>query len=97
MGDLVATCASTHSRNHYVGKALAEGRSLEEIQSHMVMVAEGVDTARGALVIATRLGVEMPIIELMNQVLFAGMPVAEAGETLMARELSHELRGLRSA
>lgn len=97
MGDLVATCASTHSRNHYVGKALAEGRSLEEIQSHMVMVAEGVDTARGALVISTRLGIEMPIIELMNQVLFAGMPVAEAGETLMARELSHELRGLRSA
>ena len=97
MGDLIATCASTHSRNHYVGKALAEGRSLEEIQSHMVMVAEGVDTARGALVVSTRLGVEMPIVELMNEVLFAGMPVAEAGEILMARELSHELRGLRSA
>ena len=97
MGDLIATCASTHSRNHYVGKALAEGRSLEEIQSHMVMVAEGIDTARGALVISTRLGVEMPIVELMNEVLFAGMPVAEAGETLMAREASHELQGLRSA
>ena len=63
----------------------------------MVMVAEGVDTARGALVVSTRLGVEMPIVELMNEVLFAGMPVAEAGEILMARELSHELRGLRSA
>ena len=95
MGDLIATCASAHSRNHYVGQQLAAGRTLDDIQARMVMVAEGVDTSRGALALARRLGVEMPIVELINQALFNGLPVAEAGQVLMARELSHELRGLR--
>ena len=97
MGDLIATCASSHSRNHYVGHQLAEGRSLDEIQSRMVMVAEGVDTSRGALILARRLGIEMPIVELINQTLFHKLPVSDAGQILMARELSHELRGLQSA
>ena len=95
MGDLIASCASAHSRNHYVGQQLAAGRSLDDIQSRMVMVAEGVDTSRGAVALARRLGVEMPIVELISQALFSGLPVAEAGQVLMARELSHELRGLR--
>jgi glycerol-3-phosphate dehydrogenase (NAD(P)+) len=95
MGDLIATCASPHSRNHYVGQQLAAGRTLDDIQSRMVMVAEGVETSRGALALARRLGVEMPIVELINQALFDGLPVAEAGQVLMARELSHELRGIR--
>ena len=95
MGDLIATCASPHSRNHYVGQELAAGRTLDDIQSRMVMVAEGVETSRGALALARRLGVEMPIVELINRALFDGLPVAEAGQVLMARELSHELRGLR--
>lgn len=95
MGDLIATCASPHSRNHYVGQELAAGRTLVDIQSRMVMVAEGVETSRGALALARRLGVEMPIVELINRALFDGLPVAEAGQVLMARELSHELRGLR--
>ncbi len=97
MGDLIATCASAHSRNHSVGQQLAAGLSLDEIQARMVMVAEGVDTARGALRLARRLGVEMPVIELMNAALFDGLPVTEAARILMARELSHELRGLRPA
>ena len=95
MGDLIATCASAHSRNHYVGQELAAGRTLANIQARMVMVAEGVDTSRGAVVLARRLGVEMPIVELIHQALFDGLPVAEAGQVLMARELGHELRGLR--
>ena len=61
----------------------------------MVMVAEGVDTSRGALILARNLNVEMPIVELINQTLFHKLPVAEAGQILMDRELSHELRGFQ--
>ena len=61
------------------------------------MVAEGVDTSRGALILARRLGIEMPIVELINQTLFHKLPVSDAGQILMARELSHELRGFQSA
>ncbi len=97
VGDLFATCASAQSRNHYIGEQLARGRGLDEILSHMVMVAEGVYTSRGALVLAGRLGVEMPITELMNEVLFNGLAPARAAELLMARELVHELRGIDRA
>ena len=94
VGDLIATGNSAKSRNHYVGDQLAQGRSLDEITAQMVMVAEGVEAAPGALQLANRLQVEMPIIELMNDVLFNGLSVAEAGDRLMSREASHELRGL---
>ena len=72
VGDLIATGNSAKSRNHYVGDQLAQGRSLDEITAQMVMVAEGVEAAPGALQLANRLQVEMPIIELMNDVLFNG-------------------------
>lgn len=94
VGDLIATCSSARSRNHFVGSQLAQGRPLDEITAQMVMVAEGVEASRGALRLAQRLRVEMPIVELMNVVLFEGMPVSEAGERLMAREPSHELWGI---
>lgn len=94
VGDLIATCNSAKSRNHQVGNQLAQGRSLDEITKQMVMVAEGVKTAQGALKLANRFQVEMPIVELMNAVLFGRMSVAEAGERLMARELSHEFWGI---
>ena len=94
VGDLIATCNSAKSRNHFVGSQLAQGRPLDEITAQMVMVAEGVEASRGALRLARRLRVEMPIVELMNVVLFEGLPVSEAGERLMAREPSHELWGL---
>lgn len=94
VGDLIATCGSAKSRNHYVGSQLAQGRPLDEITAQMVMVAEGVEASRGALQLAKRLRVEMPIVELMNVVLFEGMPVSEAVERLMAREPSHELWGI---
>lgn len=97
VGDLIATCNSARSRNHHVGNQLAQGRSLDEITKQMVMVAEGVTAARGARQLANRFQVEMPIVELMNDVLFDRMSVAEAGELLMARELSHELWGIAAS
>ena len=44
LGDLIATCASPLSRNHYVGVELTKGRSLKEITDSMTGVAEGVTT-----------------------------------------------------
>ena len=60
MGDLIATCASKLSRNHYVGEQLAKGRRLDEILGGMTNVAEGVDTTAAAVKLARRLGVDMP-------------------------------------
>ena len=61
MGDLIATCTSSQSRNHYVGFELGKGRSLEEIIEEMVMVAEGVKSAPTVMALGKEYEIEMPI------------------------------------
>jgi len=72
IGDLITTCISRHSRNRQVGLRLAEGHSLERILGEMVMVAEGVETTRGARRLAEIHGVDMPITAEVYRVLFEG-------------------------
>jgi glycerol-3-phosphate dehydrogenase (NAD(P)+) len=86
MGDLITTCISKHSRNRYVGQEIAAGRSLDDILASMVMVAEGVRTTRSVADLARKHGVEMPISEQMNRVLFHGKDPKEAIVELMVRE-----------
>jgi glycerol-3-phosphate dehydrogenase (NAD(P)+) len=86
MGDLITTCISKHSRNRYVGEAIAEGRELQEILDSMVMVAEGVRTTRSVAELSKKLSIEMPICEQMNLVLFDGKPPREAIGDLMLRD-----------
>ena len=85
MGDLIATCMSTESRNHRVGLGLGSGKTVDEIVSEMNMVAEGVKSTRGILDLARRTGVEMPIAEQVGRVLYEDAPVPEAIEILMGR------------
>ncbi len=84
-GDLVATCTSTLSRNHTVGRRLAGGESLEEIRADMHMVAEGVNTTAAVHGYAQRLGVDMPIAEGMHKVLFEGQELSDVIQSLMSR------------
>ncbi len=90
MGDLIATCSSSLSRNHRVGVALAEGRSLDQITEDMKMVAEGVKTTRGVLGLAERDAVEMPIAIHVGRVLYEGMAPRDAVLSLMTREAKDE-------
>ncbi len=85
MGDLIATCSSTLSRNHRVGEELARGRSLSEIKAGMKNVAEGIDTTAAAVALADSLGVEMPIAQAIADVLYNGVPVEQAISQLMGR------------
>lgn len=61
MGDLLATCISTQSRNRHVGEQLGQGKTIEQVIEEMDQVAEGVKTARVVLELAEQYGVEMPI------------------------------------
>ena len=90
MGDLIATCSSPLSRNHYVGEQLAKGRNLEEIRAGMTNVAEGVDTTAAVVGLAERLGVEMPIAQATHRVLFEGTSVERAISELLGRAPSPE-------
>lgn len=85
LGDLVATCSSAMSRNHYVGEQLAFGKSLDKILESIQNVAEGVDTTKGALSMAAGLGVDMPITQATHDVLFGGVSAIDAMARLMGR------------
>jgi glycerol-3-phosphate dehydrogenase (NAD(P)+) len=69
MGDMIATCTSTQSRNRHVGMELAKGRTMEEIVNEMFMVAEGAKSAPAVMALARRHGVEMPIASDVYRVL----------------------------
>jgi glycerol-3-phosphate dehydrogenase (NAD(P)+) len=85
MGDLIATCISSNSRNHRVGFGLARGMTLEAIVAEMAMVAEGIKTTRAVLDLAARHGIEMPIASHVGMVLYEGMDPREAVLRLMTR------------
>lgn len=91
VGDLVVTCLSRHSRNRHVGEQIGKGEKLDEVLAGMVMVAEGVRTTRAAVALGERYGVELPIIEMVHQVLFDGRDPREAIIALMTRPLRSEM------
>ncbi len=93
LGDLIVTCASPLSRNHYVGVELTKGRSLKEIIGSMSGVAEGVSTTIAAWNLAQELGVEMPITERIYRVLYDGVDPSQAVAELMQADAKHELAG----
>jgi glycerol-3-phosphate dehydrogenase (NAD(P)+) len=91
MGDLIATCISSKSRNHQVGYGLAKGRALEDIVTEMDMVAEGVKTTTSVLGLAAKVDVEMPIAEHVAMVLHEGVHPRDAVLSLMTRQAKAEL------
>jgi glycerol-3-phosphate dehydrogenase (NAD(P)+) len=90
VGDLVLTCTGPLSRNHSVGVRLGRGERLTAILASMQAVAEGVRTAKAALGLALRCGVEMPIVQEVNAVLFTDKPCRQAVGDLMERGAKEE-------
>ena len=93
LGDLIATCASPLSRNHYVGVELTKGRSLKEITDSMTGVSEGVSTTVAVWNLAQRLGLEMPITERIYQILYVGLDPRQIMIELLGNGGRHELAG----
>ncbi len=94
MGDLVATCISTQSRNRHVGEQLGKGRTIEEIIDEMNMVAEGVKTASVVMELSEQYDVDMPIAEQVYAVINEGRPATEAYRGLLGRRTGDELHGI---
>jgi len=90
LGDLVLTSYGSLSRNRRVGIALGQGKQIDEVISHMRMVAEGVKTAKSTVELARKLSVEMPIAEKIYSVLYEGLKPQDAIADLMERKLKEE-------
>ncbi len=90
MGDLLATCISTQSRNRYVGEQLGRGKTIEQVIEEMDQVAEGVKTAQVVLELAEEYGVEMPITAEVAGVCAGGADAYTAYRGLLHRDATAE-------
>lgn len=79
LGDLVATCSSPLSRNHFVGEHLAKGEPMDQIKSLLNgKVAEGVNATRFVHEYARRENVKLPLTNEMYHLLYEGKPAKQA-------------------
>jgi glycerol-3-phosphate dehydrogenase (NAD(P)+) len=90
MGDLIVTCMSRHSRNRYVGEEVGKGRKVSDVLGSMVMVAEGVPTAKSVHQLAQKHHIEMPMAEEVYRVLFEEKNPRQATLDLMGRDTRSE-------
>lgn len=92
MGDLVATCSSSLSRNHRLGLALGRGLSLDEAVATAGGTAEGAKSCRSVAHLASSVGVEMPITNAVVAVLYKGLGVKDMTAALLSRPRKDERR-----
>ena len=90
LGDMLATCSSSLSRNYRVGYGLAQGKSLEEILEELPGTAEGVNTTNVLIDIANQEEISLPISTQVFLLLNGKITPEEAVGALMGRDLKAE-------
>lgn len=90
IGDLIVTCTSVHSRNHSVGERLGKGEKIGDILGSMQMVAEGVWNSKVVHDLAVKMGVDMPICDLVYNACYNDFDARKAAEMMMNRQLKSE-------
>jgi glycerol-3-phosphate dehydrogenase (NAD(P)+) len=84
VGDLVATCYSTHSRNRFFGEELARGKAMEQINKDMHgMVAEGVKNTKSVYELCRKHRTETQLISQTYKVLYQNMDLKKAIQQLL--------------
>lgn len=94
IGDLIVTCASKHSRNRRAGVLMGQGKSYKEAMEEVNMVVEGVYSAKAAFRLSKKYGIEMPLVETVNRVLFEDLDTTEAMNQLLTRTRTSESQDL---
>ena len=83
VGDLVATCASKHSRNRKAGELLAKGLDSGQIKEEMHgMIAEGIATCKAVQEYAEKNNIELQLTSQVYKVLFEKKELKHAIEDL---------------
>ena len=90
VGDLILTCTGALSRNRKVGLGLAEGKELHQVLREIGHVAEGVPTIDEVFDAACRYQIDMPITQILYQLVRKELPVEEVMGRLMMREAKSE-------
>lgn len=91
VGDLIVTCMSPLSRNYQVGFALGQGRKMADIIAELGQVAEGVNTLKLLRDHAEYIGVRMPLVSGLYEVLYNGRSIGEVVGELMWAEQNRDV------
>lgn len=86
IGDLIATCFSTHSRNHQVGLALAAGETAAAAEKRLGMVAEGVPNTLSIYETSQSIGARTPLLDAMHAILYLDQPAPQILHQLLTRD-----------
>ncbi len=90
VGDLIVTCTSMHSRNRRAGILIGQGKSAQEAMTEVGAVVEGYYAAKSAYELGKAQGIDMPITEAAYQVLYQGVDVKNAVQSLLSRQRKAE-------
>ncbi len=90
IGDLIATCTSMHSRNRRCGYMIGEGMSTKDAIEKVEMVVEGISTCYATCNLAKRVGVDMPITQMIKECLDEKVTPFDAVSLLMTRSPKDE-------
>lgn len=90
IGDLIVTATSQHSRNNRAGQLIGQGLSAKEACAQVGMVVEGLNALPGAVRLAERHGVELPIIGAVDLVVNHGVAPLDMVQRLMTRITKEE-------
>jgi glycerol-3-phosphate dehydrogenase (NAD(P)+) len=90
LGDLVATCSSSLSRNRSFGEKLGRGLSVEDIAASTRQIAEGVKSCESIKDLARSNDVEMPIVEAVAALVRGETTPQEMLQSLISRAAKPE-------
>ena len=85
LGDLVLTCTGSLSRNRRFGIAIAKGKNVADACDGIGQVVEGVRTAEAVDHLAKKLGIDVPLMQSVHEVLSGRLHISDAVATLMSR------------
>ena len=91
IGDLVASAQSPLSRNRSFGEVLGKSGSITKARAQVVKTVEGVYSAGAMLELAHRVGVEVPIIEAVSDVVAGTLNPKDAMARLMTVSIKAEI------
>ncbi len=91
VGDLVATCSSSLSRNYQVGYAIGQGQTLAEIVEDLEQTAEGINTIQMVKHKSDELGIRMPLVCGLYEIIFNGRSLYEVVQAMMLSSQSSDV------
>ena len=91
MGDLIVTCTSVHSRNRKAGMLIGQGKSMDEALKEVGMVVEGVKACKAFYELKEKIGISMPITDILYKALFMGKDPKTCVTELMKRDKKNEI------